>query len=140
MGTDWTLLGSHTQILHARGESDQAPGTKSTSTDNASGTKVESEGSEDLDPFLIPESDLRPTIRLLKITKSGEKVPITFRYYSKTTALRVGFPVPLNYSTTTLYGIEYDDAKRGKHEGVYEGQKMFECRQRDVGAGAFLLR
>ncbi|KAI9634676.1 uncharacterized protein MKK02DRAFT_16196 [Dioszegia hungarica] len=55
-----------------------------------------------------------------------------------TVSVRLAIP-PIGSTTTYLYGIEYDDAARGKHEGVYEGKQLFEPRQKGKGAGAFLL-
>lgn len=92
------------------------------------------------DPFLVTKEDLKPMTRFLKVTKSGERVPVTLRWmqWDVTVSVRLAIP-PIGSTTTYLYGIEYDDAARGKHEGVYEGKQLFEPRQKGKGAGAFLL-
>jgi hypothetical protein len=85
-------------------------------------------------------SSPRPITRLLRLTKSGERVPVTLRIYSYRNDIQARLSIPPVRSVVThLYGIEYDDAGRGRHEGVYEGAQVFQCRQKGVGAGTFLL-
>lgn len=96
--------------------------------------------STSLDPFLPSAEDLTPCSRLLRLTKTGEKLPVTLRMTHQTTSVSLDLSIPpLTSRTNIIYGIEYDDPTRGKHEGIYEGKQVFTPRQKGVGAGAILL-